>query len=153
MTTTRTQDEVLARMAAAEEDDFFGFKREVLVMALDYEHAKPYIKEGTTEAEWPPTDFAAEAAGYLQFAIEKILDHRGISANRSVDKLTEYAWILGRDDVVAAMDEADYPQYGAPKVKAFADGMGLPWPADDAGLARMVQGVECEPGCVSGCGR
>ena len=152
---TRSQDEIVARIAAVADDDFFGFAREVLIDALDFEHAAPYLKEGVLPEEWNsqrPADFAEEAREYLEFAVEKIDGHRGISASRSVAKLTEYAWLLGRDDVVAAMDHAHYPQYGAPKVKAFADGMGLEWP-DDADLNRMAQGLPCEPDCTNGCGQ
>lgn len=137
-------------------EDFFGFARDVLVEALDYEHAKPYLKPETTAEQWDearPKDLETEARGYLDFAVGKIIDHRGISASRSVSKLTEYAWLLGRDDVVAAMGSAGYAQYGAPKVKAFAEGMGWTdlWPTADAGLERMARGEFCEPGCASGC--
>ncbi len=153
-TTTRTQDEIVARIAYA--DDMFGFDREVLVESLDYPHAKPYLKPEVTEEDWlkdsgPDRDLAKAAADYFTFALGKIENHRGISASRSVTKLREYAWLLGRDDVVAAMDEADYAQYGAPQVKAFGDGLGLDWPASDD-LVRMAQGLPCEPGCESGCG-
>ena len=97
-------------------------------------------------------ELTGEARKYLGFAIGKIVNHRGISASRSVDKLTEYAWLLGRDDIVKAMGEADYPQYGAPIVKAFADGFGW-WP-EDVGpeLARMAEGLPCEDSCMDGCG-
>jgi hypothetical protein len=154
--TARTQDEIVARLEAVKDDDWLGFKHDVLVPQLDFEHARPYLKPTATAESWnnkgEPTavEVETEAAGYLTFAIGKIVDHRGISASRSVDKLTEYAWLLGRDDVVAAMDEADYPQYGAPKVKAFAEGMGWPWPDGEA-LARMASGEACEPGCQEGC--
>ena len=56
------------------------------------------------------------------------------------------------------MDSARYPMYGAPKVKAFADGFG--WPFHEAGndpddlraLTRMAQGEQCDPhGCARGC--
>jgi len=149
---SRSQDEIVARINAIE-DDMFGFRSDVLVSALDFAHAAPFLKDGTTEAEWDGEHDAAFAAHeYLTFAVGKILDHRGISASRSVDKLGEYAWLLGRDDVVAAMDAADYPQYGAPKVRAFAVGMDWSWP-DDPDLARMAAGEPCEPGCVEGCGQ
>lgn len=152
----RSQDEIVARITAYGEHgvgDFFGFRREVLVDALDYEHAKPYLKDGVTAEEWNAyrlSDLAEAAKKYLELAIGKIRNHRGISAERSVDKLTEYAWLLCRDDVLAAMDRADYPQYGAPKVKAFADGMGFQWPDYDD-LARMARGEPCGDDCFEGC--
>lgn len=157
MPITRTGEEMLARLNAVAEDDVFGFRREVLLAWMPYEQAYAFLRSDTTAEEWAAVvategdpDRAAE--GYLEFAVGKILDHRGISAGRSVDKLTEYAWLLGRDDVVAAMDAEPYEQYGAPKVKAFAVGMGWPWPAGDE-LQRMADGDPCRDGCEEGCGR
>lgn len=152
----RSQDEIVARIeayAGSTSKDYFGFRHGVLVAHLDFEHAQPYLKDGVTTQEWAATqeDLTAAAQRCLKFAISKVEDHRGISADRSVQKLEEYAWLLGRDDVVAAMEAADYPQYGAPKVKAFADGMGWPWPADPD-LARMAQGLPCSDDCYGGCG-
>jgi hypothetical protein len=157
----KTQEEILDRITAKtnDADDFFGFAREVLIMALDFDHAsaRDLVAAGVTADEWPKTTdetLTTGAAEYLEFAIGKIVGHRGISASRSVAKLTEFAWLLGHDDVVTAMGEADYAQYGAPQVKAFADGMGLPWPVEaHPELARMAQGLHCDPeGCLSGCG-
>jgi hypothetical protein len=67
-----------------------------------------------------------------------------------VAKLTEYAWLMGREDIVKAMEEAGYTNYGAPKVKAFADLLGLPWP-DKIDMHRMAQGKACNPD-NPGCG-
>lgn len=146
----RTQAEILERIKNVEDDDYFGFKRGVLISALDFEHALPFLKEGVTKDQWTPDDAATEAASYYKFALGKIQDHRGISADRSVQKLTEYAWLLGRDDVVAAMDEAEYAQYGAPKVKVFAEMLGYAWP-DEPDLNNMAAGRPCEPHCDMGC--
>jgi hypothetical protein len=151
----RTQDEIVARIEAVADEDFMGFRTEVLVTALDYEHARAYLKPEVTYEEWEvdrPSDLDAQARGYYGFALGKIRDHRGISASRSVAKLSEYAWLLGRDDVVAALEAAEYAQYGAPMVKAFAAGFGLDWP-DEPELTRMAAGLPCEPGCDWGCGR
>lgn len=151
--TTRTQDEILARIAEVASDDFLGFRFEVLVDALDFEHAKAFLKEGATPKAWAEhqvTNTAEKTRWYYDFALGKIDDHRGISASRSTVKLREYAWLLGRDDAITAMDAADYENYGAPKVKAFADVMGYPWP-DSEDLNRMAAGKPCSEGC-SGCG-
>jgi hypothetical protein len=155
--TARTQDEILARARAvrAEGEDVFGFRVEVLVDALDFDHAREFLAPQATKQQWrQETDHEAHARWYLTFAIGKILDHRSNSATRSVDKLGEFAWLLGRDDVLAAMDRAEYPMYGAPIAKAFADGFGWPFfdavtdPHDVQALARMAQGDECDPdGC------
>jgi hypothetical protein len=152
---SRSQDEIVARIEGITDDeDVLGWSRDVLLGGLDYEHARPYLKPEITEAQWTEAtaNVETEARNYLAFAIGKIRNHRGISASRSVDKLRAFAWLLGRDDVVAAMDAADYPQYGAPKVKAFAEGMGWDWP-DHADLGRMAQGLPCEDTCADGCGQ
>lgn len=153
--TARTQEEILDRIEDVAASDMFGFRGEVLLHALDFEHARPYLIDGTTAAEWDEvqvTDIEAAARSYYTFALGKIEDHRGISAERSVQKLSEYAWLLGRDDVVEAMDAADYPQYGAPKVAAFAAGLGLDWP-DGNLFQRMADGRPCADDCDEGCAR
>lgn len=155
---TRTQDEIIARIAATRDVDPLGWRMEVLADSLTFESAQDFLKEDSTQEQWgqPPTveELTGQAKEYCEFAVGKILNHRGISANRSVDKLTEFAWLLGRDDIVKAMDDADYPQYGAPKVKAFAVGFGW-WDGEpgDRGdeLARMAEGLPCTDNCGAGC--
>jgi hypothetical protein len=154
----RTQDEIVARIEAVKGDDFLGFRQQVLVDFLDFDHARPYLKPGTTPEVWAEastqdaTDdlIAEQAKGYMEFAWGKAENHRGLSAGRSIEKMTEYAWLLGRDDVLDAMDEAGYVNYGAPKLAAMCTLMGWPIP-DDEGLQRMIKGQPCEPGCAMGC--
>lgn len=153
MSNARTQDDILARIETVKSEDWLGFKLEVLVPHLDYEHARPYLKPEVAAYEWQPrteAELQRDAFEYYEFALTKIEGHRGISANRSVEKLTEYAWLMGRDDIVAAMDAAPFEQYGAPKVRAFADALSLGWPVGV--LERMASGLPCEPGCEAGCG-
>jgi hypothetical protein len=156
--TTRTQDEIRARFDAA--DDFFGFAVEVLAESMTAETILQINPDAdVSEVNPQTTDQVTESArDYLKFAVEKISDHRGLSAERSVIKLREFAWLLGRDDVVAAMDAADYPQYGAPKVKAFADGMGWAFISfveewERPLLVRMSSGDPCREDCMDGCGQ
>lgn len=124
---TRSQVEIFARAEAA--DDMFGWVQGVLLPYLDFEHAKPFLIDGVTADGWAkytedPARVRDEAHSYYVFALGKIEARRGISAERSVIKLREYAWLMGLDDVVAAMDAAGYAPYGAPKVAAFAAGLG-----------------------------
>lgn len=150
---TRTPAEVLARIEEIADDDLFGFRCEVLACALSFEDVKPLLNENVTAESWAESaepDTLKAATGYFTFALGKIDNHRSISAERSTLKLAEYAWLLGRDDVVAAMDEADYPQYGAPKVKAFGDALGLEWPTD-LEMVRMASGLPCRADCADGC--
>jgi hypothetical protein len=161
--TVRTQEEIVIRLRAIRAqhrdvlDELFDFRQEVLMEALDLDHAREFLGSNAA-GEWVQrVDHETYARDYLGFAIGKILDHRGNSAGRSVDKLGELAWLLGRDDIVRAMDHARYPMYGAPKVKALADGLGWPFldelDGDDRqALARMAAGQQCDPrGCKWGC--
>lgn len=155
----RTPEEIKARIAEVASSDFLGFQREVLITALPFEIASEFLKEGTTAEEWAAQSEetaekqAAESARYLEFAIGKATDHRGISAGRSVEKLEAHAWVAGRDDVLRAMEVAGYQNYGAPKLKAFALAMRLEWPSIKANLEinRMAEGLSCRPGCDEGC--
>jgi hypothetical protein len=127
MAVARTSAEIFARAQAA--DDAFGWAQEVLFPYCDYETVLPILMDGVSPEDWAkeaedPAMVRAVARSYYLFALGKIADERGISAERSVIKLREYAWLMGRDDVVAAMDVAPYPPYGAPKVAVFGQLMG-----------------------------
>jgi hypothetical protein len=162
---TRTQDEIVARFREEQDDDVFGWMREVLLEAMTAESlqaALPAVSAADAAdvtSDSGPDRIEGLARTYLTFAVGKIVNHRGISATRSVQKLAGYAWVLGRDDIVTAMEAAGYAQYGAPKVKAFADGMGWPFletaePAcERAWLERMSQGLRCSDACMDGCDR
>jgi hypothetical protein len=153
----RTQEEIAARFAAKQKDSFFGFDLEVLVDSLDYEHAKPHLKPEVKPEEWTPslTDEAVKKAAleYLEFAWGKVEDHRGISAGRSVQKMAEYCWLLGMDDLVGRIEreEVSYAQYGAPIMKAVSEALGFPVPVTPS-LVRMMAGDSCRPSCEDGCG-
>lgn len=138
----RTQDEIVAYVKAG--DGFINWAVDVCCPYLDYEHGKPWLNPEVAPGDWvqKPYDEAVllkEAAEYAVFAWGKAQDQRGLSASRSVDKLRAFAFMLGRDDVVAAMDAAEYAQYGAPKLEAFCEGMGFPVPTD-ADLVAMMHG-------------
>jgi hypothetical protein len=150
--TVRSQTEIVERLRVARMDDFFGFKTEVLASFLDAEHAMEFCKPNADLSDWIVlTDVATAGAEYLAFAFDKAEDHRGISAERSVEKMTEYAWLQGRDDVVKAMDDAGYARYGVPKLVAYARAFDLPIP-EGQWIENMAQGRRCEPGCDIGCG-
>lgn len=142
--------------------DMFGWAAEALLPFVDFEHARPLLFAGTTQEDWdeqyPPDqrtaeDVRAEAMRYLEFAVGKVTDHRGLSAERSIIKLRALLWLLGLDDAIASMDAAGYTNYGAPKLKVVAEALDAPWP-DDSRLARMAAGLPCgESDYECGCGR
>lgn len=158
----RTNEEIVDRIANYRDrspDDMLGFGLDVLVMALPFDAAKPLLANDVAEEDWnQEVDTEKSAVDYLRFALEKAENHRGISADRSVRKIREYAWLMGRDDAVTAMDDAPYENYGVPMLRAFATTVGgaayAVW-HERAGtmLANMAGGLPCEPGCTEGCGR
>jgi len=145
-------DEIAARAAAS--DSLFGFGREVLVPFLDYDHAKPFLVPDVTAEAWKPTPLddatvRRELASYMEFAWEKAEGHRGISAGRSIQKLTEWVWLLGDDATLAAIEAAEYPMYGCPKLAVISRAYNLPIPDREA-VQRMIVGRSCSAGCL-GC--
>ena len=131
-TVTRTQDEIVGRIESITAQveahsgfDFFGKRRELLVMHLDWEHAQPYAIDGATAEMWgEPAEFAAVEA-YLEFAVEKIRGERGLSASRSVDAFNEFLWLYTDDATVETYLETDYEPYGRPQIAYAARQLGL----------------------------
>lgn len=137
---------------------FLDFTGEVLKPYLDFEHARPYLRPGTTAEEWETVaakDISDDAvktalADYIAFAWGKVEDHRGISASRSVDKCSAWAWLLAGDDIIRDIEAAGYAQYGAPKLAVICKRFGLPIP-DGEWARRMIAGEPCGAGDC-GCG-
>lgn len=133
----------------------FGFDVEVLARALTFEQAQGagILKEDATDDGWgePFADddaVRAAAVDYLQFAFGKAQDHRGLSASRSVDKMTEFLWLLNID--TTPVGEASFQNYGVPQLKVVAGLLDVPFPTD-ADLVRMADGLPCRPECDEGC--
>ena len=162
----RAQEEIVARIAAIEKKDFFGFERIVLLDYLDFDHIRgalepltPNVGAGLTRDEWeaphPPNrrtveSMLADARDYADFAWGKVRDHRGLSAGRNIDKMPAWAWLLGHDDAVAAVEAAEYGNYGANQLRILCGALGFPMP-DEEGFRRMARGEPCQPGCDAGC--
>ena len=163
-TVTRTPEEIAARVEAVGPLwDTFGKRREVLITALTAEQAAPLLN-GTIEeivALWGSDGFGPErvwerARDYLAFAVDKALNHRGLSAVRSEHAFREYVWLLTDDETYHGYEQVDYPTYGVPCLAHAALVLDL---ADDWAtlvalhpeLARMASGLPCRPGCEEGC--
>jgi len=124
----KTQEEIVERLK--EPGDMFGFGPGVLIGYLEYEHAKPYLKEGVTTEEWKPDTLTREAVletmrDYMEFAWGKAQNHRGLSASRSVIKFEAWVWLLGDSPI-----EAEYAQYGCPTLAAICARYDFPVPQD-----------------------
>ena len=151
----RTQDEIVERIRTLNREPIgLGFHQEVLVLhGLDYDHASPMLNSDVLRGQWPTPSGETvwnAAYEYLDFAIGKALDHRGLSAARSIEKMECFCWLLGAD--VGLVSGASYPMYGVPGLKAAAGFLGFPWPTGDPKLDNMAAGVPCHPECLYGCG-
>lgn len=151
----RAQDEIVAQIKATE-GSFLTFTPEVLVPYLDYENAKAFLKPEVTAETWRPEPLTEESVKeamreYMgRVGWEKVMDHRGISAGRTVEKMGAWLWLLGDDEMVAfAEDSNNYPQYGAPILMRICEKYGFPFPQGED-VARMARGEPCDAAC-EGC--
>jgi len=155
----RSEEEVIERLKKLNDPnrdtDMLGFQREVLLEYLPFGIVSKYVNKGWVEENkdtWAPYPLTEEkvledAAGYMEFAWEKVLNHRGLSANRSVEKMMSYCWLLGCED---SINWDNYPQYGAPILDQVCWKLGLNIPNEEK-LHNMIKGLPCEPGCQEGC--
>lgn len=113
----RTQAEILARIEERKPEDYFGFEISDLIGYLDYEHAKPYLKEEVTPDQWDPNREPGDRQSilkrmleYMPFAWEKANDMRGLSASRTMSHCMAWVWLLGDDEYFG--DLTEYTNYG-----------------------------------------
>lgn len=111
----RTDDEILARIEARKEEDFFGFELPDLLIRLPFEKARPHVSDEITEAGWTtlPRDRESvlkEMHEYMSFAWDKANNCRGLSAGRSMCHYMAWVWLVGDEEVFG--DLTDYQYYG-----------------------------------------
>jgi hypothetical protein len=136
-TTPRPQDEILARTQEAyERDPLLGTEASDLAMALDREHLaaldwldQDKIAALTDEEIATNTPEAAHAAAvdYMDFALGKANNQRGISAYRSLCHYAAWLWLCLEDADYAAFDESweHYTDYGLPQLAIARDLLGM----------------------------
>lgn len=103
----RTQDEIVARYHERREHDLLGFEVHEYLLALDWEHVRPLLKDGAQESSQPfktDDDVRARMADYIDFAYRKCFDRRGISACRSIMHYEAWIWLIGDDELLAKID-------------------------------------------------
>jgi hypothetical protein len=161
----RTQEEIVKKIKSIEGKDLFGFQTDDLLESLDFDHAKQFLKEEATADKWQnkiPSheEITRTIIDYLPFAFSKAIDHRGISAARSIEHMKAWLWLLGNDELLAfAENEDNYQNYGAPILMEIADALGVKIELDEEDLKifeAMANGEIC-PACSTGnqcgCGR
>lgn len=122
----RTQNEIVARIEQRKAADPFGFEWPFYVGALDWAHAKPYLKEGAKESGWKRQDDAevrAEAIDYMEFAWDKANGCRGLSAGRSLSHYIAWLWLLGDDELWPTL--TDYQYYGKDELRSICEYLDL----------------------------
>ncbi len=100
-------------------NDFFGFALQAVIEFLPYRVIKTSLEPGVDAEKWDAdvTPLAKESVlkrmqDYAKdFGWDKIQNHRGISANRTITKMSAWAFCLGHD-VEALLDGVDYPRTG-----------------------------------------
>lgn len=159
----KTREEMVAKIKARiEEQPILDFFPEVILGYLAWDDALQFLskdwlaKEGeeVLKAKWkyqPNTNEAVltEMKEYMEFAWDKALNHRGLSANRSIDKMRAWCWLLGDEEKI---DWEKYAQYGAPILKQICELYGFPMP-DTSDAANMAAGSPCCQDCDMGCGK
>lgn len=137
-------------------DDILGFIGEVLLPYLPADVFREFAKPDADLSDWKAKPLTvksviAEMEEYMEFAWTKVEDHRGISASRSVEKMTAWLWLLEDKEMYAyAKDENHYTNYGAPVLMKICEVYGFAHP-DSEGVKRMARGEKCSAGC-DGCG-
>ena len=123
----RTQDEIVARIRERQPHDFLGFEVMEYWPYLDYEHAKPFLKEGVKPEEWTDRPDIAKVkqvmVDYMPFAWEKANGCRGISAGRSLSHYAAWLWLDGDDKLWPTLEHYEF--YGKDQLRAICAHLGI----------------------------
>ena len=132
----RTQEEILQKIESLKDDDFFGFKTSDLIEYLNFENAKPFLKDGVTPEQWHQAIGQREyilkvMLDYMPFAWDKANYCRGLSAMRSLEHFSIWVWLLGDESKFG--DLLEYEHYGKEHLIAICDNYGWDWKQWDNG--------------------
>jgi hypothetical protein len=157
----RTDEEILARIAAVKDTEMFGYQTADLMSRLSFDAAlkSGQIGSDTTAEGWKiesrlSADLLATIKDYMAFGWDKATGHRGLSAERTIDHYRAWIWLLG-DVEYDAIDWENYRNYGAPILMQICLTFELPLPNRATLRSRahnMATGMMCVPGCRDGCG-
>ena len=138
----RTQDEIVARIEARQDDDCFGFEICEYLPYLDYSHAKAFLKDEVGEDDWnAPRDISKvkdEMKDYMEFAWDKANNCRGISANRSISHYVAWLWLDGQTEMADSLEE-NYEFYGKPQLVQVCEYLELDHKQWDDGRRSNVE--------------
>lgn len=125
-----TQEEIVARVAWLKGKDFFGFESGDLLVRLDWDRAKPFLKADASQEVWEKEfktwsrdDVIKEMRDYMTFAWEKANDKRGISASRTISHYMAWTFLAGDTDLTAELSKG-YEFYGKELLLKICDKYG-----------------------------
>lgn len=153
----RTTTEIVARLHEIKLSDVFGFESGDLLECLPFDDAKAFLKPDASSVGWAEdvmqsADHDAvrrRMTEYLPFAFGKAIDHRGLSASRSVSHMRAWTWLLQQDELLTFInDSRNYAPYGAPILARVAQFLDVPLP-DSEDFQRMLAEGACHPNCDS----
>lgn len=133
----RTQEEIIKRFNERKGDDLFGFETDEYLPYLDYEHAKPFLKEGAKERDYEQEKMTPirKIKDYMSFAWGKANSCRGISAGRSLSYMVAWLWLDGQDEFLKKWNDLrDYEYYGKPQLIAICELYKIDWKQYDDGV-------------------
>lgn len=114
----------------------FGFDREVAIYFLSYTDVREKLNDSAKEkydadpALWKTITDVNEAVqdflDYMVFGWTKAMDERGLSAGRTIEKLSAWMKILSRPDIAEILNnENRYAPYGRPALKDACDALEI----------------------------
>lgn len=119
------------------EDDMFGFGKGVARDILPFEDVKDWLKEEYVKEveagkkKWGVItdvyEITQDFLDYMVFAWMKSQDERGLSAGRSIEKLSVWMKILNREDLAEVLN-GSYNPYGAPALIECCKKLGIKVP-------------------------
>lgn len=161
----RSVEEILERIRYESDRDILGLSIGDLISVLTFEEAESIRNEDATKEDWGKVsskdceDVKRQLIDYMSFALEKCVNHRGISASRSIGHMRNYVWLMEDDEaLVFVEDDSNYQNYGAPMLKYLSDRYGFDYKSvlDETEIKmflNMSKGLPCGLGNDCGCGR
>lgn len=162
----KTQEEIMLRIKELQGNDFLGFETsdlygaltannviEMLLHAGSDKSKEELEKELVDHKPYETNEqIIAEMKRYMDFAVGKAVNHRGISASRSVGHYRSWVWLINDQESFDFLnDDSNYQNYGAPMLKYIAEKYGCQLPEGEKRIVfdAMANGEIC-PWCESG---
>ncbi len=154
----REDDEIVRYYEKVAKGDVFGIWGTELLLRVPLKDAEKFMKRdhGWTEESWEKSrlkkdheSVVNEMEDFFQFAWEKAVGHRGISANRSIVHYLIWSWLINDMELMAYLMNC---LLAVAQKYEFLDLMPTN-PLDYEVFMNMAQGRACVGVCQRGCGR